>query len=451
MSTVCAVSTPPGTGGISVIRISGENAFFITDRVFKGVGGKTPLTMDGYTCAFGKIYDGDKAIDDVLLTVFRAPKSYTGEDTAEISCHGGGYVTKRILSLLIKNGAQPAGPGEFTKRAFLNGKLSLTEAEGVMDIISSEGERALRSANNMRSGAVFKKISAVKSRLTDVLSGLAAWVDYPEEDIPAVTADEIKTALHESVSALDKLIKSYDDGIVFKEGVKTALVGSPNVGKSSLMNMLLGFDRSIVTDIPGTTRDVIEETARLGDITLRLNDTAGLRNTDDKVESEGVLRAKQKLSDARLVLAVFDSARELSNDDWELLSELNKENTVVVLNKSDMEKCVDEADFSGFVTVSVSAKNGEGKDALKDEILSVIGADTSGFDEEVFASERQKNCAESAKASLELALFAAESGETQDAVTVAMQRALEHLCELTGESAADSVVSGVFSRFCVGK
>lgn len=451
MSTVCAVSTPLSEGAISLIRMSGDESVQIADRVFRSFSGKKASDMSGHTCAYGKICDGEKTVDDVLLTVFRTPKSYTGEDTVEISCHGGIFVTKKILSLLISKGAEPAAPGEFTKRAFLNGKLGLTQAEAVMDIISSEGERALYSANNMRDGAVFKKITKIRESLVSLLGSLAAWVDYPEEDLPEVEVSSIEQTVSNALRELEVLIKSYDDGLIFKEGVETAIIGSPNVGKSSLMNMLLGFDRSIVTDIEGTTRDVIEESARIGDVTLRLCDTAGIRETSDTVENLGVSLAKKKLEGARLIIAVFDASRNLSEDDKKILAEVSSKNTLVVLNKTDLAAKLSEKDFNGFETVEISVKEQRGIDELKESVLKVLGADSFSSQENFFASQRQKNCAEKACSYLRDALSAVRFGETLDAVTVMIDEALSCLLELTGEKASEAVVDEVFSRFCVGK
>lgn len=451
MSTVCAISTPLSEGAISLIRMSGNESVQIADRVFRSFSGRKASDMPGHTSAYGKIYEGEKTVDDVLLTVFREPKSYTGEDTVEISCHGGIFVTKKILSLLISNGAEPAAPGEFTKRAFLNGKLGLTQAEAVMDIISSEGERALYSANNMRDGAVFKKITKIRESLVSLLGSLAAWVDYPEEDLPEVEVSSIEKTVSNALIELEILIKSYDDGLIFKEGVETAIIGSPNVGKSSLMNMLLGFDRSIVTAIEGTTRDVIEESARIGDVTLRLCDTAGIRETNDTVENLGVNLARKKLEGARLIIAVFDASRDLSEDDKKILTEVSPKNTLVVLNKTDLTKRLSRTDFNGFETVEISVKEQRGIEEIKKSVLKVLGADTFSFQENFFASQRQKNCAKRACSYLNDALSALRRGETLDAVTITINEALSCLLELTGERASENVVDEVFSRFCVGK
>lgn len=294
MSTIAAVSTPRAVGGISVIRISGENAFYVADKIFKPVSsGILPSEMSGYTCAYGHIAGGGRVIDDGVLTIFRAPKSYTGEDVAEISCHGGIFVTEQILRLIFENGASPAKAGEFTKRAFLNGKMSLTQAEAVMDVISASGKAELRCASALRDGALFRRIKNISDGVLKLLGSLAAWVDYPDDDIPAVDGDEIYRVLENAVFALDGLLSSYDSGRIIRNGIDTAIVGRPNVGKSTLMNLLAGCERSIVTDVAGTTRDIVEESVRLGDIVLRLSDTAGIRETGDIVENAGLsLRGK---------------------------------------------------------------------------------------------------------------------------------------------------------------
>ena len=266
MSTICAISTPNAVGGISVIRISGNDAVNISEKIFVPFSKKPVSQMCGHTCAYGKIVFNGRIIDDALLTVFLAPKSYTGENVAEISCHGGIFVTKEVLRACIASGAEPAEPGEFTKRAFLNGKLSLTQAEAVMDVISAEGKQALNSANLAHEGVLFKKIKSTTDDLVKILAELAAWVDYPEEDLPSVENDALAASLNTAISQLGQILSDYDSGLIFRNGVDTAIVGRANVGKSSLMNMLLGFDRSIVTDIAGTTRDVIEESARLGEV-----------------------------------------------------------------------------------------------------------------------------------------------------------------------------------------
>lgn len=451
MSTICALSTPNAVGGIALIRISGERAIDIADGIFVPYGTTPVRDMAGHTCAYGRIVDGDKTVDDVLLTVFRTPKSYTGEDTVEISCHGGVYVSKKIIRLLLSLGCEPANAGEFTKRAFLNGKLSLTQAEGVADIISAQGEASLQSANLMREGKLYKTARGVCDRLINVLGSLAAWTDYPDEDIPETDNVSLGRTLSECERVLNKLLSDYDTGRILREGIDTAIVGKPNVGKSTLMNMLLGYERSIVTDIAGTTRDVVEESVRLGEVVLRLSDTAGIRDSGDVVESIGVGLAKKKLDEARLVLAVFDGSRELDGEDRELLSLIENRRHIVIINKSDLEQKLNLEYITDKNILTVSAKEGNGLDSLKEKIYDMFKLDSLGDSAQIFANERQKLCCEQAYESVMQAKNALLLGETLDAVTICVDRAASALLELTGEKTTEAVVDDVFSRFCVGK
>lgn len=457
MSTICAVSTPLAQGGLSVIRISGEKAIEVAEKIFIPFGNKKVAEMQGHTCAYGKVINpkDSRQIDDAVLTVFIAPRSYTGENTVEISCHGGIFVTKEVLRICLDNGCVLAEKGEFTKRAFLNGKLSLTQAESVMDLISAEGEQALRSANLTREGRLFKEISTVTKELVRILGELAAWVDYPEEDLPDVEPDALKKSIENALKVINRILNDYDNGMLLRNGVDTVIAGKPNVGKSTLMNMLLGYDRSIVTNIAGTTRDVIEETARLGDLTLRLSDTAGIRDTDNEVEQLGVKLARKRISECDLVITVFDSSRELEDEDKELLEYVNSHNKklVVILNKSDLKQVISDEEMKKYsqYVITISAKNGEGREEIQnclEEIFALGGFDP---DSTIFANERQKYCAESAKKYLESALEAIQAGNTLDAVTVTIDYAANSLLELTGEKASEAVVNEVFSKFCVGK
>ena len=449
-STIAAISTPTAVGGISLIRISGDCALAIAEKLFVPFG-KTPVSeMAGHTCAYGRIvYDGE-TLDDVLLTVFRAPSSYTGEDTAEISCHGGLYVTKKVLRAAIALGAEPAAAGEFTKRAFLNGKLSLTQAEAVADIISAEGDSALKSANMMREGALFRDVKSVLDRLVGLLGGLAAWTDYPDEDIPETDPATILSALSECEKRLEKIIAGYDGGIVFREGVSCAIVGRPNVGKSTLMNALLGFERSIVTPAAGTTRDVVEEKLRLGDIVLRLSDTAGIRETSDGVEQLGVKLAERTAERAQLCFVVLDGSEPLTCGDREILKMTANRRRIVVINKCDLPQKLDREYFSDDILLEVSAKDRLGLDRLRDAVYEKLSLD-AGTDAGVFVNERQKNCCDRALSAIRESKSAISAGETLDAVTVCIDAAADALLELTGEKATEAVVNNVFERFCVGK
>ncbi len=457
MSTICAVSTPLAQGGLSVIRISGENAIDIASRIFVPFGDKQVSDMQGHTCAYGKVIDPteNRQIDDAVLTVFIAPKSYTGENTAEISCHGGVYITKEVLRICIAQGAVLAERGEFTKRAFLNGKLSLTQAESVMELISAQGEYALRSANLTREGRLFKEISASAKELVRILGELAAWVDYPEEDLPDIEEAALSVSLTQILNVLDRILADYDNGMLLRNGVDTVIAGKPNVGKSTLMNMLLGYDRSIVTDIAGTTRDVIEETARLGELTLKLSDTAGIRDTDNKVEQLGVELARKRLENCMLVMAVFDTSRPLDDEDTELLDyvEQLRKHLIVILNKSDLTSCIDSEQLKKYSPhiITISAKFNEGREEIQKITEEIFSLNNYNPDSTVFANERQKSCAETARKYLKQALDALKMGATLDAVTVTIDYATNALLELTGEKASEAVVNEVFSKFCVGK
>lgn len=454
MSTIAAVSTPRAQGGISVIRISGEHALEIAEKIFFPVSHSTlPTEMQGYTCAYGQIKNGDEVIDDGILTVFRAPKSYTGENVAEISCHGGIFVTDKVLQLVFSSGAEPAEAGEFTKRAFLNGKMSLTQAEAVMDTISADGRAGLKCAMSLREGALYRRIKSISDNILQLLGSLAAWVDYPEDDIPAVEDGEISGCLENSISALNELLSTYDSGRIIREGAETAIVGKPNVGKSTLMNLLSGCERSIVTDIAGTTRDVVEESVRLGDIVLRLSDTAGIRETGDLVESVGVRKAQKKLETADLILAVFDMGSEITPEDIDLAEKCKGRNAVAILNKSDLEQRFDFSAISCCFSesVTISAANGEGIEMLRAAVERIYKLGSFNSDMGILVNERQRSCAVKAKACFEEALEALKACATYDAVNILIDDGENYLLELTGERASEAVVNEVFSRFCVGK
>ncbi len=457
MSTICAVSTPLAQGGLSVIRISGDKAIEIAEKIFLPFGDKKVKTMLGHTCVYGKIVnpENNRQIDDAVLTVFIAPKSYTGENTAEISCHGGVYITKEILRLCLAQGAVLAEKGEFTKRAFLNGKLSLTQAESVMEIISAQGEYALRSANLTREGRLFKEISAAAQELVRILGELAAWVDYPEEDLPDIEESALSNSVEQVLKIIKRILNDYDNGILLRNGVDTVIAGKPNVGKSTLMNMLLGYDRSIVTDIAGTTRDVIEETAKLGELTLKLSDTAGIRDTENKVEQLGVELARKRIKNCALTMAVFDTSRPLDEEDKELLEYVCnlKKHLIIILNKSDLDPLINPDELKKYspYIITISAKFNEGRDKIQKAAEEIFSLNNYDPDSTIFANERQKSCAETAKMHLENALSALKAGSTLDAVTVTIDCAANALLELTGEKASEAVVNEVFSKFCVGK
>lgn len=452
-TTIAAIATAQGIGGIGVIRISGDNALDIADKVFKSVSDKKIKNMKGYTATYGKIYDGNEEIDSGVALVFLAPHSYTGENVVEISCHGGLYVTKRVLRAVISAGAVMAEGGEFTKRAYLNGKLDLTEAEAVMNVISARGEQSSRAALAVMDGKLRQKIDLIKDSLINSAAHLSAWSDYPEEDIPAVGKDNLSNSLRSCSDELKQLLQNYDAGKAMREGVNTVIAGRPNVGKSTLMNLLSGCERSIVTNIPGTTRDIVEETVMLGDIPLCLSDTAGIRITDDPVESIGVERAKNKIKQAGLVLAVFDSSQELSDDDKELVELLNGCPAVAIINKTDLEQKLDIEYIKNKINnvVMISALTGDGAKQLEKTVADIIGTSSLDPSVAVLATERQRDASQKALGYINEAIEAIELDITLDAVTVIIEDAISSLLELTGERASEAVVDSVFSHFCVGK
>lgn len=452
-STVAAISTAQGEGGIGVIRISGDKALEIADKIFFSPSNKKPSQMKGYTAAFGKVFDDEGAVDEAVLLVFRAPHSYTGEDVAELSCHGGMYLTKRVLRAALQAGASPAEPGEFTKRAFLNGKIDLTEAESVIDLITAKSKSAARAALCVKEGAVRKKINLVKEDLLTVTAHLSAWADYPEEDIAEVTDDMISEPCSKAKAVLENLLSTYDSGQAVKRGIDTVIAGKPNVGKSTLMNLLSGCEKSIVTDIPGTTRDIVEETVLAGDVILRLSDTAGLRETQDAVEKIGVDKAKKRLEQCSLLLAVFDNSRELDDEDKKLIKAASDLPCIAVINKTDLPNSADISYISEFMSniVYISASNGDGRNELISAIEKLAGTAGLNPSEGILSNERQRLAVSNALSSITEALSALSSGMTYDAVTVSLEDAISELMELTGEKTSDEVIDRVFHNFCVGK
>lgn len=452
-TTIAAICTAQGEGGIGVIRISGDDSLRIADKVFKNINNKKVADMKGYTAAFGKVCNSGEEIDEAVVLVYRAPHSYTGENVVEISCHGGIFITKQVLRVVLDNGAVPAQAGEFTKRAFLNGKIDLTEAESVIDIISAKSRSAARAALCVKDGALRRKIDKIKEDLLSQAAHLSAWADYPEEDIAEVSDDELFKTFNNAIKILQGLLDTYDSGQAVKQGIDTVIAGRPNVGKSTLMNLLTGCEKSIVTDIPGTTRDVVEDTVVLGDVILRLSDTAGLRDTEDRVEQIGVDRAKKRLEQCGLLLAVFDNNQILNDDDYELIKNAKNATTIAIINKIDLEQKLD-TDFinDNFENVVyISAKSGECREELAKAVEKIAGTANLNPSEGILSNERQRLAVANALSSVEEAKSALDAGLTYDAVTVSLEDAISNLLELTGESTSDEVIDRVFHNFCVGK
>ncbi len=461
-STVAAISTAQAPGGIGIVRISGPNALEVADRVFTAKSGKLLKDQKGYTMLYGRVHtpieegpgpEEPEDLDEALAFVYRAPASFTGEDVAELSCHGGLYLLRQLLQAVLDAGASPAGPGEFTRRAFLNGKMGLTEAESVMELISAKGKQAARAALAGWDGALEKKIRGLREELLGLCAHLDAWADYPEEEIPAVDTKNLAASVEKAELQVQELLDSFETGKILREGVETVIAGRPNAGKSTLMNLLSGCQRSIVTEIPGTTREIVEETVLLGEIPLRLADTAGLRFTEDPVESIGVEKARQRLRTAGLILAVFDSSLPLNQEDRELVEACRDVPAVAVINKSDLESKIDDQyikdNFKQIVYISALA--GQGLKELSQSVTGLLRTGDLDPQEGMLFTQRQRDAARKAEICIKEARDALSMGMTLDAVTVSLEGAVSALLELTGERASQAVVEQVFSRFCVGK
>ncbi len=452
-STIAAIATPQAAGGIGIVRISGGGAIETADRVFACVSGGKLSDSEGYRAHYGHVVQNGEVIDEAIALVFRAPSSYTGEDVVELSCHGGLYIMRRVLRAVLENGARMAEAGEFTRRAFENGKMSLVQAESVMDIIGAQGEQAARAAISAREGRLSGRIDDIRRKLTDSAAHLAAWADYPEEDLVPVDRGQLQLELEQRIAELQRLIEDGDAGKVMREGVSTAIVGKPNVGKSTLMNCLSGCERSIVTQIAGTTRDVVEERVSLGGIILRLADTAGIRRTDDPVESIGVEMAINRMDLAELVIAVFDNSLPLDENDMQLLQKLRGRRCVAVVNKNDVDGELDVSEIEKYISrvVCISAKNNSGVEELSREVSELLGVSGLNPADGILSGERQLDCARRCLASVTEAKNCLDSGVTLDAVNVLLDEAIDALLELVGEKATDVVTDAVFHNFCVGK
>lgn len=452
MSTIVAISTAPGIGGIGIIRMSGKESFDILKKIFVPVS-NTP--EKGYSIKYGKIYDGDEIVDEVLVSYFIAPKSYTTENMCEINSHGGMVVMKRILDLCLKNGADLAEPGEFTKRAFLNGRIDLTQAEAVIDVINSKTEKEAKSSMNQLEGNLSKRIKEIRDDLISGMADIDVSIDYPEYDIEEVTNLNISDILERNRKRLEELENSFSNGKILREGIKTAIIGRPNAGKSSLLNLLLNEERAIVTEIEGTTRDTIEEFISLGGVPFKIIDTAGIRETDDTVEKIGVQKAIDIAKDSDLIIAIFDITKKLTEEDKKILEILKDKKSIIILNKIDLNQIgVDKKIFEKYSNniVTISTKTQEGVPELLDMMQKLVVTEEIKNDGELLViNSRHKALVHKAIMSLEKAEETLTMGMPVDVVAIYIKEILEELGKITGETVTDDIISEIFSKFCLGK
>lgn len=446
--TIAAIATAPAAGAIAIIRLSGEDALTIAQKVFCGKISKTRMMHYGEFAVSGDV------IDNGLAVYMKAPNSYTGEDTVEFFCHGSLVVARAILEELYKNGARPAKAGEFTRRAFLNGKLELSQAEAVIDLIDAETIEGAKSAASQMAGRMGEKINSVRYTLLDLISSFYAYVDYPDEDIEDTERGEMIGKLENAEETLNKMIDSFEDGKIIKDGVRCAIIGRPNAGKSSLLNAILGYERSIVSNIPGTTRDTVEERARFGGVSLRLIDTAGIRESEDTIEKIGIKRTESAIDEAQLVLAVFDGSEELTPDDMTIAEYAKSKKLIAVVNKEDLELNIDMAkikEIFGENVCVISAKNERGIDELSNMVANLFADIEVNVSGDVVTNARHVSALIRARENAERAEQALKMGYTPDIAISDLENAVNALGEITGETASEQILTRIFERFCVGK
>ncbi len=456
-STIAAIATAMNPSGISIIRISGPKAWEIVNEIFCSPGGKKNLlAQKSHTIHYGIIRDGEELIDEVLVMLMKTPRTFTAEDTVEINCHGGVLVTQKVLETVLKHGAVPAAPGEFTKRAFLNGRMDLSEAEAVIDVIHAKNNFALKASMNQLKGAVTEKIKGLRDKILDAIAFIEAALDDPEHISVEGYAEELNEQLEPMKKEMQRLIRRSENGKILSEGIRTVIVGKPNAGKSSLLNVLTGQERAIVTDIAGTTRDVLEEQVRIGDIGFSIVDTAGIRKTEDIVEKIGVKKAKEEAREADLILYVVDSSVPLDENDREIMSFIQGKRAVVLLNKSDLESCVgiDELRQAGVTQpiLSISARMEEGMEELEQVLKNMfLEGDISFNDEVLITNIRHRQCLEEAQKSLCMVQQSIQDGMPEDFYTIDLMQAYTQLGYILGEEVEEDLVNRIFEKFCMGK
>jgi len=452
--TIAAISTPRGEGGIGIVRMSGDEALSILGKIFKPISGKTIEDLRNFSINYGHIYDGDTLVDEVMVSIMKGPKTYTKEDIVEINCHGGYLITEKTLELVLRSGARIAEQGEFTRRAFLNGRLDLTQAEAVMDLIHGKTDTSISLSLNQLRGDLKKQILHLKKLVLDVAAHINVVLDYPEEGIDDPLPENLVDNLKEVLDTSNVLISSYDKGKMIKEGVKTAIVGKPNVGKSSLLNSILREERAIVTHIAGTTRDMIEEVVNLKGIPLVLVDTAGIRKTEDLVENIGVEKSKEMIDKADLILFVVDGSRELSEEDIKIHDQINADKVIGIMNKIDMDKKMDTSKLTKVGKwIEISAKENLGIDDMEDEIYKFVvsGQVEDSSQKLIITNVRHKSALEKTNDAVKNIFETIDMGLPMDLIAVDLKEATDALGEVTGEISTEDLLDHVFSNFCVGK
>lgn len=454
--TIAAISSAAGNSGIGIIRVSGDEAIEVVDKIFRPANKNKKLAnVESHTVHYGHIMDGDKTLDQVLVIVMKNPHSYTGEDTVEIDCHGGMLILKKVLDLVLKNGARTAEPGEFTKRAFLNGRIDLSQAEAVMDLINSKNDFALNSSIEQLKGGVSDAIKDIRKDIIYHIAFIESALDDPEHISLDGYDEEITKMLNENINKISKLINSFDNGRIMKEGIKTVILGKPNAGKSSLLNLMLGEDRAIVTDIEGTTRDTLEENINFNGLSLKIIDTAGIRDTEDLVERIGVNKAKEIAKEGDLIIYVVDGSRELDDNDREIIKLINDKQAIILVNKSDMDTVINIDELkkdSNRDVILFSAKNGEGMDQLEEEIRNMFYSGKVTYNDQVYITNaRHKEALENALESLKQVKNSVDAGMPEDFYSIDLMDAYTDLGLIIGESVEDDLVNEIFSKFCMGK
>ena len=454
--TIAAISSAAGNSGIGIIRVSGDEAIEVVDKIFRPANKNKKLAnVESHTVHYGHIMDGDKTLDQVLVIVMKNPHSYTGEDTVEIDCHGGMLILKKVLDLVLKNGARTAEPGEFTKRAFLNGRIDLSQAEAVMDLINSKNDFALNSSIEQLKGGVSDAIKDIRKDIIYHIAFIESALDDPEHISLDGYDEEITEMLNENINKISKLVNSFDNGRIMKEGIKTVILGKPNAGKSSLLNLMLGEDRAIVTDIEGTTRDTLEENINFNGLSLKIIDTAGIRDTEDLVERIGVNKAKEIAKEGDLIIYVVDGSRELDDNDREIIKLINDKQAIILVNKSDMDTVINIDELkkdSNRDVILFSAKNGEGMDQLEEEIRNMFYSGKVTYNDQVYITNaRHKEALENALESLKQVKNSVDAGMPEDFYSIDLMDAYTDLGLIIVESVEDDLVNEIFSKFCMGK